>query len=372
MPCIHGGLPNTPRQTMILMRRRYSESISFLYTHNTFAFDDPSLLSPFLTSLLPQRARLIANVHLAPRFAKEWHDVGRGKLTIATQPSIGKTMSHLNGALDTLARQPTLHSLSVTPKLRLDFRATGREAICDFVPIFLEALNDMKARSPIGLAWPGDPMQTSTFISGIQEYWGRDANLPEEEERTFELREIPYQYPTMLTAFFVPFDVQCLHCTCYTILRRATKGCAEVSVLPLSSSPAPPTEPSPSSVLTRYWTFHVACGGWIEFQYHGRRREWSVPQGARRVSREEADAHVAEMERSGKGYPAMENPHERLRGITVRSFMAKGAGRYSGTTWGGWGSAQVMDEPTKEAYYRNVGWGRDEDDAEGMKGECGS
>ena len=90
----------------------------------------------------------------------------------------------------------------------------------------------------------------------------------------------------------------------------------------------------------------------MEFQYHGKKEEWSVTQGARRISAEEADRHVAE--HPGR-YPMMENPHERLRGLVARDVVAEtDTSRFSMDIR--YGLTSSIDKPTKEAYYRNVGW----------------
>lgn len=328
-----------------------------MYSHNTFAFDDSALLCAFLGTLLPSRARLITSFHLVPVFSRDWDRSTQRGMFVPSQPHIA-SIHHLSRSLDVLEQHPKIHSLSVTPKLRMDFTSMCSDPqLPPYMREFVHALNVLKTSRPITLAWPEDPTSrgsyTPTHMSIPSGYWGREMHLPSEDSRNLQLREMPWQSPTVLVAFFTPFDVQCLHCAAYTIIRRATKGRAEVSFLPLSLSPAPPEGVTLSGVLMRYWTFHVFCGGWIEFQYHGERREWSVSQGARRISAEAADRHLAE---EGRRYPPAENPHERLRGVVVRNLLGvPGMGEW----WTGrGGEARIIDEPTREAYYQNVGWGR--------------
>jgi hypothetical protein len=312
----------------------------------------------FLGSLLRCRARLIKSFHLAPVFAREWSHTGSGHLAIAHQPSVPDTICHLAYVLNRLRIHPEVRSLTITPKLELNFTSACDASVCNFVSIFTHGLSLLGTSTPITLAWPEDPATyTPPFIvRTTTNYWGQAANLPPEGSRNFEIREMPWQSPTDLLGFFTPFDVQCLHCASYTIIRRATKGCAEVSFLPLSMDSIPPETTTISRVLVRYWTFHVFCGGWIEFQYHGERKEWSVTQGAQRISAEEADRHLVGKEGLERQYPPVENAHERLRGIAVKDVAGESPPRrwsYVGSR-----SSTVIDEPTREAYYRNVGWGR--------------
>ncbi|KAL5387842.1 hypothetical protein DPSP01_003240 [Paraphaeosphaeria sporulosa] len=348
-----------PLALLVSCRQIYSECIDFLYSQNTFAFDDPDLLPDFLGSLLPSRARLVTSFHLAPVFARDWAGSNHRDYFITKQPPIASVQS-LNRFLDVLEQHPTIRSLSITPKPRLDFIAT-----CDNLDVarhilkFTNTLNLVKTTKPITLAWPEEPIPsvwyTSTHMSIPPGYWGREKYLPDEDSRKIKLREMPWQSPTVLMAFLIPFDVQCLHCASPTIIRRATRGFAEASFLPLSLSPSPPENATLSCVLMRYWTYHVFCGGWIEFQYHGEREEWSVSQGAQTISKAEADRHLAGKEGLERRYPPLDNPHERLRGITVRDMIRQ----TSQDQWSSrrWGTSRVIDEPMRDAYYQNVGWG---------------
>ncbi|KAJ4295176.1 hypothetical protein N0V90_007186 [Kalmusia sp. IMI 367209] len=357
-----------PLALLLTCRQIYSECIDFLYSLNTFAFDDPALLDLFLNSLLPQRSRLISQFHFTPVFGREGSDLGHDRLVRLNEPSVSQTINHLGYALNRLAQQPTLHSLSITPKLLRDFKATGDGFLRRFVWQFTRSLNKMHASTPITLAWPEDPAMWTPAQPTLVGYWGRDENLPREEERNFELRSIPWQSPTVLMTFFVPFDVQCFHCNpyttfdrpthlnCrnYTIIRRTTKGFAEVSFLSTDFSPSPPSPGTTTRVITRYWTFHTFCGGWIEFQYHETKKEWSVTQGGQRISKDEADRHVAQ---EGEGmYPHMENGHERLQGVSVRDLVADLVPRGRAEVW--FDRTGFIDGPVRDAYYRNLEWNR--------------
>ncbi|KAF2449622.1 hypothetical protein P171DRAFT_440108 [Karstenula rhodostoma CBS 690.94] len=344
-----------PTDTKPLALLRYSECIDFLYSHNTFAFDDSALLCAFLGSVLPSRACIITSFHLVPVLERDWDSFSHRDVFVAVQLSIA-SFPHLGRFLDVLEQHPTIHSLTITPKFGLDFAPTcHRQVIPAYIHEFTHKLNLLKASTPVTLAWPEEPTgyvlytSVATMMALSPSYWGREMYLPPANSRNFHLRMIPWQSPTGFMAFFIPFDVRCLHCASYTIIRRGTGGRAEVSFLPLSLSCTPPENVTLSQVLIRYWTFHVFCGGWIEFQYHGGRKEWSVLQGAQIIPAEEADRHLAEKEGLERQYPPAENPHERLKGITVGNVLDRvGVHRY--------GMRDIIDEPTMDAYYRNVGW----------------
>lgn len=344
----------------MLTSKRYSECIDFLYSHNTFSFDDPAWFYAWMRFLLPCRVRLITSLHLAPVFAHEENNTRKPQLFIQKQPSptdVDHYQRYLEPAFKFLEPHPTRYRLLVTPKPRLNFTTNCDLLVGNFVPKFVYELNRLQT-AMITLAWPEDPAIYAPTAVVHTSYWGREASLPPEEDRKFELKEMPWQSPTALLAFFIPFDVQCLHCVDYTIIRRTTRGCAEVSFLPLSLSTIPRENPMLPDVLMRYWTYHVFCGGWIEFQYHGRRKEWSVTQGAKRIPKEDADRHLASREGLERQYPALGNPHERLKGITATYVVGgSGPGRWSLSQWQGIG--MIIDEPTRETYYRNVGWTRD-------------
>ncbi|KAF1969540.1 hypothetical protein BU23DRAFT_601496 [Bimuria novae-zelandiae CBS 107.79] len=347
-----------PLALLVSCRQIYSECIDILYSHNTFAFDDPALVSSFLTSLLPRRRKLVASFHLAPAVGPRCSGYNfRHFYNVAYQPSQDHTIHHLGYVLNVIAQQPRLHSVTITPKLGLAFEAKGDAPLHTFMKNFTHALNKIEASKPIALAWPEDPgARIAPFTQNLSEHWGRDQYLPPQDQRNFAIRTMPWQSSTEFMAFFIPFDVQCLHCASYTLIRRATKGFAEVSYHTLALDFYIPNSTTISDVLMRYWTFHGSCGGWIEFQYHGGRKKWSVAQGAQRVSEEETDRHVKEHE---DRYPKMENPHERLMGMSVRDVVAKPspprAYPWNLTTM----THKAIDEPTREAYYRNVGWHRE-------------
>ena len=270
--------------------------------------------------------------------------------------SSSHVIEHLGRTLTLLMQQPALHSLTVTPKLAWDLKATGYDTLIHYVPVFTRALNEMRTSSGIVLAWPEN---AEAYLSQDRlrqgGYWGRDEFLPDASSLSLQIRRIPWQSPTVTMSFFFPFDVRCLHCDTFTIIRRTTGGLAEASFHMIDLSSPDPTLMSrcdESEVVTRYWTFHSFCGGWIEFQYHGARKEWSVTQGAQRITAGEADRHIAE----AKGrYPALGNPHEKLAHLTVRNFVkATPLHRDDWTSW--YDMRQGIDEPVREAFFRNAGW----------------
>ena len=72
-------------------------------------------------------------------------------------------------------------------------------------------------------------------------------------------------------------------------------------------------------------------------------------QGARRVTDDEVELMIAD---NRVGYAKMENPHENLYGVHLKAHP-RGA-NIADT------NGKAMDIPTKEAFYRNVGWTRDD------------
>lgn len=344
----------------MLIARSYSECIDYLYSHNTFAFQDPSLVPNFLDSLLPHRRQRVVSFHLETALAP-WERNGDRYRHLQRQQTYDYIVLHLGRVLEVLANQPTLFSVTFKPDLGWNFRSSTFVYSHTFIPIFTHALNKLKTSKRTVLVWPEDPR---TYIDrpiiNHSGFWGGSEHLPDESSRTFELRRIPWQSPAILITFFIPFDIRCLHCTKYTLIRRTTKGFAEVSFHTLDlSSPPPETRCSVSEVLTRYWTFHSFCGGWIEFQYHGARKEWSVTQGAQRISREKAERHLADLEHRGERgyYPEMGNPHERLTGVVEMDVVAKTSlQRWGPVDWDLVQSRGTIDSATKDAYYQNVGW----------------
>lgn len=314
------------------------------------------MLIDFLGFLLPSRNCCITSFHLTPVFAHEWDGHNQRNVYIRKQPAV-PSVHHLRRLRDVLQQHPTIHSLSITPQLRLDFIAACEDdELLRYMRDFLLALNSLKTSTPITLAWPEDPNPHASWHARMYPpsgHWGRQIYLPAEDARNFQLRDFPWQMSTMFMCFFVPFDVQCLHCANYTILRRATKGLAEVSCTSLDRSTTSPQNPSLSGVLMRYWTLHTLCSGWIEFQYDGARKAWSVPQGARRISPREADAHLKSESGLAQCYPPLENPHERLRGVGVKSvFELRAMAPWSMGRW----ETGFVDEPVRDAFYASVGW----------------
>lgn len=173
-------------------------------------------------------------------------------------------------------------------------------------------------------AWCPDEVSDSTHAL----HSPRDKYLPSRQHlATCRFEHTPQ--PRLMT-FFIPFHVQCLHCDAPTIIRRATKGFAQVSDIEREEefrlAPPPRGEQSNASetnavassawvpVRKRYCTFHPACGGWIEFQCDVRTSEWSVVFGAREISEEEAAAHLEE---HGERYAPMKTREEMVEGVKI-------------------------------------------------------
>jgi hypothetical protein len=131
----------------LLTLTRFSECIDLLYSQNTFAFDDQAWFDPFLASLLPSRARLITSFHLEPVFAREWRYTRSRQFYIANQPSVTDTIRHLEYVFNSLRIRPGVHSLTITPKLGLDFTTTCDANLLDFVPRFTHWLTLLKNKS---------------------------------------------------------------------------------------------------------------------------------------------------------------------------------------------------------------------------------
>ncbi|KAF2110739.1 hypothetical protein BDV96DRAFT_199100 [Lophiotrema nucula] len=326
-------------------RQIYSEAIEYLYSLNTFSFDDFTLLPIFLSMLLPQRRKLIASLHVSwdftegrPSTPREFHRIYEPR----NDP--GQTWSPFFYALNGI---PSLRNLAVTRNFVLSHRSVLSQ---DLVRLFLELLNNVNisGRFRVTIPWPeGIAVANHVFIT--YSWTANDDLLP--EDLKFTIKRMPPQYSSVeLLSFFLPFNIRCLHCLEPRIIRKAVKGFAEAVLYRadtghLQSPPWPLSAPMKSV----YWTFHAHCGGWIEFQYDWNEKSWIVTQGARRVNDQEAERMIAE---SGGTYAAMENPHENLHGVQVKAHPME---TNSPSTTG-----RAIDIPTKEAYYRNFGWTRDE------------
>lgn len=316
------------------------------------------MVPDFLNSLLHRRRKLVTSLHLNPMFMNDGELRSPASCFAYGEQSSSHVIEHLGRTLTLLTQQPALHSLTVTPKLGWKMRATGDWTLMHYVPVLTRALNELKASNTIVLAWPENAEDyLSSYYLHSGGFWGRDGFLPEAKSRKLKIRRIPWQSPTVTITFFIPFDVRCLHCEHFTVIRRATRGYAEASFHMIDfSSPDPrfPKQYDGSMVVTRYWTFHSFCGGWIEFQHHGARKEWSVTQGAQRITMAEADRHVAGTK---ENYPDLGNPHETLAHLVVRDLVR--ATPLYRDHWVSWfDMRREIDEPTKEAYYRIVGWAR--------------
>jgi hypothetical protein len=165
----------------------------------------------------------------------------------------------------------------------------------------------------------------------------------------FEIRTIMKHDGLELLTFFFPFHVQCLHCQTPSIIRKGTRGFAEATTRRVQSQDPPPPygmAPLNDPETTRYWTFHVSCGGWIEFQYEWEEKQWSATQGAREVTDEEMDAHFKE---SKACKLQGESAHQRLQGLSIKSHPALGA--YSTDI-----SGRAIDVPARDLIYQWAGW----------------
>ncbi|KAF2193748.1 hypothetical protein K469DRAFT_745230 [Zopfia rhizophila CBS 207.26] len=332
-----------PLGLMMSCRQIYSETINFLYSHNTFSFDDFNVLIIFTSNILPHRLKLVSSIHISWCFTRNDRPYAfnsRSFVRIPSPPNDNlETWQKCCRILDTL---PSLKSLKITPSLPYD-RPSGRDF--DLIQTFLSKLNDVYVDGPfeVSIPWPD-----KTHIWVPARWSNNNRILPWPQNPNFELRTASFHDKLEFLAFFFPFHVQCLHCSSYTIIRKSTPGFAE-SILTRIEYPTifnnntATTEP----VTTRYWTFHGYCQGWIEFQYDWVREKWSVVQGAQEIGDEEAERHLAENE---KRYPELESAHERLQGLTIKSHPTYSA--YGDT------SGKAIDVPSKTAFYRNVGWSR--------------
>ena len=284
--------------------------------------------------LLPHRARLISSIHLVNDFAP---------YPLRREPGFAPIYRPSNTDLEawetccrTLNTLPRLRSLSIVqPSEHMDLRGWVAGPTTDMSTRIFTLLNPVHVSGhfSISFPWPAHldmtPQQLSRFhaSSGPAFTLSAAACTPRDK--------------MALLVFFLPLDIQCLHCRPPATIRKLTGGGAE-SILSraVSHRGLDATDP----VETRYWTSHTACGGWMELEYDWEGDAWGVTQGARALARGEVEALAPVL---GQGVEDG-SAHERLQGVRMLGHPREVAVFDTG--------GKVMDAPTKEAYYRNVGW----------------
>ncbi|KAF2735276.1 hypothetical protein EJ04DRAFT_511840 [Polyplosphaeria fusca] len=336
-----------PLGLALTCRQIYSETIDKLYALNTFSFDRYGVLEDFFPTLLPHRRDLVASVNFSwnfntgvpdPRFSSST------RFCQLYQPN-NNSIEAWASCITILNALPGLRSLTVTPAFAAAATAYRHSR---YINPFLEVLNSSTAENlHVTIPWKVTPLPVFPGLQSLAVPYlaleSMDSVLPKTSRFTIERKGFTRGQLELL-AFFIPFHIQCLHCRTYTIIRKSTKTFAESVTYFDKACLSRPGQPCFSSKST-YWTFHTHCRGWIEFQYDWRDEEWSVTQGAREVIDEEAEAHLLEY---SERYPKQENRHERLYGLNLRDTAVRG--------WGESFTGKVLDVPTKERYYMNMGW----------------
>lgn len=260
---------------------------------------------------------------------------------------------------------PTLNKWHAEPACSQMFAHSVR----DFI-ISLDKYLELRGGGRVILSWR-DNLGMAQMLYDHQGHldtcWEASEWLPSPTQ--VSLRKFDYRPKTRLMTFFIPMNVLCLHCKSQTIIRKTTKGLAEVSVverdvsyLEYASTPSTsreslagiPETPQFTETWTpkrkRYCTFHAACGGWIEFMHDARERKWSVTAGAKAIGEEEVKKHLA---KHGKRYSSLKPRHEMVEGVeVVRSYD---------WDWQSYGeSGSVMDEETWDALFEHSAIFRDD------------
>ncbi|KAF2465612.1 uncharacterized protein BDR25DRAFT_85496 [Lindgomyces ingoldianus] len=324
-----------PLALIMTCRQIYSEAINFLYSLNTFSFDEVDVVIAFFATLLPHRKNLTTSFHFTCNFTQ----VGPIR-NVYFEPRNDRA-GNWRRACDFLKKLPFLHSLTISPSFLCMIQSSVPTSK---LQDYFDMLGEVRVHSPIRFVLPW--AETLDAWLHPPRVAGNRALSPTDRFK--------FMWPTPTDnaewlGFFVPFHVQCLHCNSYTIIRKATRGIAQVILTRegpyLTPVQFPRQPPLSNPKLSRYWTFHSYCRGWMEFQYDWVEEKWSVTQGARRITDEEAELHLAE-ERNR--YPELKQPHERLQGLSVRPHpLERTTHSYND---------KHIDIPTKQAYYRNVGW----------------
>lgn len=332
-------------QEFALIYTRYSETIDFLYSHNTFSFDDFDVLTSFFERILPHRRTLVSSVHISADFT--YRRTGNSAKFAQTfvQTSLqtsGPSYRHLTPwerCCIVLGLRPRLRNLIVTSS-PLNTNYAGADA--SIVRDFLKTLNNFQVDRKFSLSWPSGNSAMPRLV-----WWGSKRNIPPNPR--FEVRWQSSHDRLELLAFFIPFHVQCLHCNSYKLIRKGTEGLAETMLTRMENQEyyqlinrsVPLADPK----VTRYWTFHTHCGGWIEFQYDWVEKTWSVTQGAKKISDEKAERYLAKNKGS---YPDFGSAHERLQGLSIKPHPTVSANTDN--------SGKVIDIPTREVFYQIAGW----------------
>lgn len=319
-------------------RQIYSESIDHLYALNTFSFDDPEVFNLFYASLLPHRRNRIRSIHfLIDNLA--WGPTDR---TFNT--------TYMPKEKDSMPWRNTTQIISELPHIQTLTIQASVSWMRSKIPIrvILDALDDVpryftREMCQISIV---RPRKSPHALHLTRFRIDRSFHLPPGFALEVQ-RKRPHDRCELL-GFFMPFSVECLHCESRTVIRKATKGMAEAALTRVVSSPRRNGAALPDPAFTRYWTFHPHCNGWMELWYDWVTKEWSVTQGARRISEEEAEARLVE---DGGARGPVESAHEMLQ-----SFHVRGDPTFVTSTGE---SGKTIDIPTKEAFYRHVGWTKD-------------
>lgn len=330
---MYSTIRSIPCQNHCLCAISYSETIDLLYDLNTFSFDEADTLLLFFETLLPHRRNLISSLHLTPNL-NTYRSRPQSKILAELYEPPRSTLTSWAKAVQVLNMQANLRSLAVIPVL--SFLGQGGWPQGSVILNCFRVLNEARVDGKFTFTFPDDP--SGTLLSSEPRLRGPWA---------FEVLELTRGPAFQLMCFLVPFNVQCLHCSSYVIIRKATKGFCEATLIRAESDFSFGADADGQPKLGFYWTFHSYCGGWMEFQYDWGMREWSVTQGGRELSEREAAKHLAE---HGRKYPVLESAHERYNRLAVKTWSgANGSWHHSGRT---------IDEPMRKAFYRNVGWAR--------------
>ncbi|KAF2259738.1 hypothetical protein CC78DRAFT_620782 [Lojkania enalia] len=331
-----------PLSLITSCRQIYSETIDILYSLNMFSFSFEELgnLEIFLDNLLPHRRKQISAIHITISLIEHRIYPSRAFSRPWEKPHNATGVTWWKSCI-ALRSLPSLRSLTISPAFTFNNQSCQLEPE---VRANLDSINKIpiQGRFSVTIPWP-ERAENRAWIAS-------DNVLPQNPNFKI-IRHIAPRNDVELLAFFLPFNVQCLHCRSYTIIRKTTKGLVESVVYRASADflQRPPncSVRVPDPVTSYYWTFHTYCGGWLEFQYDWEDKKWSVTQGAREISDEEAATHLT---KCGDLYPEMESQHEKLNGLQVRlDPVMRAYCAQSGTT---------LDTPTKEMFYQNVGWTR--------------
>ncbi|KAF2021074.1 hypothetical protein BU24DRAFT_14337 [Aaosphaeria arxii CBS 175.79] len=332
------GWPSHARPLSLLgsCRQIYSESINFLYSSNTFSFDEFSTLIDFFPTLIPKRRALISSVHMLIDFAPSCSSQRLSPFAHIYTPH-NDSLADWQQCTAILKSLPALTNVTITsPFFWIRNMHLHRSRPATWIQDFFTLLNEVRVHGQVSLVWP--PVPNATYVGDV------NSLLP--ANHSFKLYPSIYHDGCELLAFILPLHVACLHCEPHSIIRKMTKGLAEsrTDYRIDNESATNPIQLDPWR--SRYWTFHASCRGWIEFEYDWEEKRWSVTQGAKELTDDEANAHMAETGQVGQN---LESMHGIMQGLWVKSSIMNHAA--IGDTTG-----KALDIPTKEAFYRNAGW----------------